>query len=132
MQVLFKYPMMVQQHVNYNSNSVLGVAKKSLNIITEQLKSNVYYTTVTTVNGIHITKEYGDSDIPVGISGEVGGSDLYLRNLDLTLALKFSQLLKMKRKVVKVFKRFRLTNASVFRMVLLLLIKQSRRLLMLL
>ena len=98
---------------NYNSNSVLGVAKKSLNIITEQLKSNVYYTTVTTVNGIPtITKEYGDRDIPVGISGEVIGSD-YIYALGSNSRAEVQSIVENEAKVVKVFKRFRVTNASI-------------------
>ena len=98
---------------NYNSNSIFGVAKQSLNIITQQLKSSSYYTTISTVNGIPtLTKNYGTRDIPVGISGELIGSDFVYATGSSSRA-EVQSIIENEGKIVKVFKRFRLANSSV-------------------
>ena len=51
-------------------------------------------------------------DIPVGISGEVIGSD-YIYALGSNSRAEVQSIVENEAKVVKVFKRFRLTNASV-------------------
>ena len=98
--------------VNYNADSVFGVVRSSLGIITEQLKSSTYYTTVTGVNGITLqTKVYGDRDIPVGI-GELGGSDfIYATNSNSRAEIQ--SIVENEAKIVKVYKRFRVANASI-------------------
>ena len=99
--------------VNYNADSVFGVVRTSLGIITEQLKSSTYYTTVTGVNGITLqTKVYGDRDIPVGISGELGGSDfIYATNSNSRAEIQSIE--ENEAKIVKVYKRFRVPNDDV-------------------
>ena len=97
--------------VNYDTKTVMGFVRSSIDIIKEQLKSSTYYTTVTESNALTIpTKSYGARDIPIGISGEIIGSD-YFYSLDRDLHAEIQTINVNEGKVAKVYKRFRIDGS---------------------
>ena len=93
---------------NYNADTVNSFVRTSIDIIKEQLKSNIYYTTISENNGLTVAvKDFGERDIPVGISGEIIGSDfIYSNDRDLYAEIQTVRLNEAK--IAKVYKRFRI------------------------
>ena len=93
---------------NYDGKSVMGFIRNNIDIIEEQLKSSNHYTTVNLTNSITIqTKSYGTRDIPIGISGELIGSD-YFYSLDKDIYAEIQTIAVNESKVAKAYKRFRI------------------------
>ncbi len=93
---------------NYDGKSVMGFIRSNIDIIEEQLKSSNHYTNVDLTNSITIqTKSYGTRDIPVGISGELIGSD-YFYSLDKDTYAEIQTIAINEAKVAKAYKRFRI------------------------
>ena len=93
---------------NYNADTVKGFVRTSIDIIKEQLESSIYYTTVTENNPLTIpTKNYGERDIPVGISGEIIGSDFFYSQ-DKDSYAEIQTVTLNEAKIAKSYKRFRI------------------------
>ena len=119
---------------NYNANTAMTLVRSSLDIIQNQLSDSEYYTTITENNALPVlvqsssttsyssgytpsgsgssvtstlTKFYGDRDIPVGISGELVGSD-YIYSTTSDAAAEIQSLTLNEAKIAKVYKRFRI------------------------
>ena len=93
---------------NYNSDTINGFVRTSIDIIKEQLKSSIYYTTITENNPLTVpVKNYGDRNIPVGISGEVIGSD-FIYSDDRDIYAEIQTVTLNEANIAKVYKRFRI------------------------
>jgi|SaaInlV_120m_DNA_3_1039746.scaffolds.fasta_scaffold00199_3 hypothetical protein len=93
---------------NYNTDTINAFIRVSIDVIREQLKSSLYYTTITENNGLTIpVKTYGDRDIPVGISGQIIGSD-YFYSSDRDLYAEIQTVTENEAEIAKVYKRFRI------------------------
>ena len=92
----------------YDANTINGFVRTSIDIIKEQLKSSIYYTTITENNPLTVpVKNYGDRSIPVGISGEIIGSD-FIYSEDKDNYAEIQTVTLNEANIAKVYKRFRI------------------------
>ena len=92
----------------YNTDTAMSLVESSFDIIAGQLKDNEHYTTITENNALPtLTKVYGDRDIPVGITGEIGQAD-YAYSVTSDVSAEIQQLTLNEAEVAKVYKRFRI------------------------
>ena len=92
----------------YDANTINGFVRTSIDIIKEQLKSSIYYTTITENNPLTVpVKNYGDRNIPVGISGEIIGSD-FIYSEDKDNYAEIQTVTLNEANIAKVYKRFRI------------------------
>ena len=123
---------------NYNANTAMTLVRSSLDIIQNQLSDSEYYTTITENNALPVlvqsssttsyssgytssgsgssvtstlTKFYGDRDIPVGISGELVGSD-YIYSTTSDAAAEIQSITLMRQKLLKFIRDLELMVTS--------------------
>ena len=93
---------------DYNFYSIRRVVKYNIDIIRQQLLTGNYFTLIQTENGISLpSKQFGERDIPVGISGGANSSD-YFYGLYSDSYGELESINVNEAEVVQVYKRFRI------------------------